>query len=417
MSIPTITEAPGVIKFEFEEEKLSIQVKRLHSHSDGRVTGELIIQTTALGFNPHLKQALFNFAVDRSRKELANSMAQVFPPVNWPDTIEALCVKVLQIVRRGEPMEQLNPDDQIINPGHIIEPLILQGEANLIYGEGGSGKSTVALLCCQIAEANWWNNPLELKMLKGFPVKSLYLDWETYNKNVLWNHKKLLQGTGQPFFKLNYRHCAAPLADDIEGIQEIIEENKIRLVVIDSAGMAAGGDLNKSEIATSFFKALRSLKVTSLVISHTSKDQLTKKKTPFGSVYWWNESRNIFELNHHVTEDEDSRVSIGLFHRKSNNSRLYKPIAFEFTYLDDAIMIDSQDIKSIAGFMEHLSVSTRIIEILKKGSMSAASIAEMLDVKLTVIKVNLSEMKKRKKVINLENMEWGLMAGVNKPVN
>jgi len=26
-------------------------------------------------------------------------------------------------------------------------------------------------------------------------------------------------------------------------------------------------------------------------------------------------------------------------------------------------------------------------------------------------------MKKRKKVINLENMEWGLMAGVNKPVN
>ena len=80
-------------------------------------------------------------------------------------------------------------------------------------------------------------------------------------------------------------------------------------------------------------------------------------------------------------------------------------------------MIDSQDIKSIAGFMEHLSVSTRIIEILKKGSMSAASIAEMLDVKLTVIKVNLSEMKKRKKVINLENMEWGLMAGVNKPVN
>ena len=131
-------------------------------------------------------------------------------------------------------------------------------------------------------------------------------------------------------------------------------------------------------------------------------------------MYWWNESRNIFELNHHVSEDEYNRVSIGLFHRKSNNSRLYKPIGFEFTYLDDAIMIDNQDIKSVAGFMEHLSISTRIIEVLKKGSMSAASIAEMTDIKLNIVKVTLSRMKAAKKVINLENMAWGLMSGTLK---
>ena len=409
MSIPKISESPGVISFDFEEEKLCIKVKRVRAHADGRVVGELIITTSQDETHPHLKQCLFNFAVDRSRKELANSMSAVYPlpAPGWPSTIEALCVKVLEIVRRGEPVEELNPDEKMESPRFIIEPLILEGETNLIYGEGGSGKSTLALLCCQIAETNWWDNPLDLKLATGPGIRTLYLDWETHNKILLWNHIKLLRGTGQAFFKLRYRHCAAPLAEDIEQIQELIDALKIQMIVIDSAGMAAGGDLNKSETATSFFKALRSLKITSLLISHTSKDLITRKKTPFGSVYWFNESRNIFELNHVVSED-GNRISLGLFHRKANNSRLYRPIGFEFTYLEDMIVLDSQDIKTVAGLLEHLTISTRIIELLKKGSMTAADISQELDIKLGSVKVTLSQMKGRGKVINLDNKEWGL---------
>ena len=100
MSIPKITETPGVINFNFEDEKLTIKVKRLHSHSDGTVKGELIILTTANGYNSHLKQALFNFAVDRTRKEWATSMKQIYPDCDWGNIFEALCVKVLEIVRR-----------------------------------------------------------------------------------------------------------------------------------------------------------------------------------------------------------------------------------------------------------------------------------------------------------------------------
>ena len=406
MSKPIISSTVAGYSLHWADEKLNIVVSRLKEHSDGTVKGELKITTDAPGFNPHLYQAQFNFVSAQSRKSLAATLLEKYAAWSWSDILEQLSVIVLTNVRRGELTEDLDPDLDIKAPAYLLSPVIVEGESNLIYGEGGSGKSFLALLFSQIIQANWWDNPFDLIIPKNVKINTLYLDWETNSNIMAWRHQSILKGMGRPFFKLKYRRCSAPLADDLEQIQEVIDATKTGFVVIDSAGMAAGGDLNKSETATSFFKAIRKLKVTNLVISHTSKDQLTKKKTPFGSVYFFNESRSIWEVNHSV--EEEGKLEVGMFHRKSNNSRLYHPIGFSFAFLEDLTMVESQDVRDIVGFMKHLKLATQIEALLKLGSLDKKRIAKELDAKPDSVRVTLYKMKKNQQVVELENDEWGL---------
>ncbi len=407
MSKPTSKSTSSGYHFEWQEEKLFIDISRIKEHSDGTVKGELKITTSVASFNPHLYLAQFNFVSSQSRRSLSTALLEKYPQWQWSDILEQLSAIILLKVRQGEPIEDLNPNEDIKQPEFLLNPIIVEGESNLLYGEGGSGKSLLALLFCQIIQSNWWDNPFELTIPKGKPVNALILDWETHSGIAKWRHKAMLKGMARPFFTLKYRRCSAPLADDLEQIQEAIDANKSGFIVIDSAGMAAGGDLNKSETATSFFKAVRKLKVTNLIISHTSKDQITKKKTPFGSVYFFNESRNIWEVNH-VVDEKENRISVGLFHKKSNNARLSRPIGFDIAFIEDLIDIASEDVRTIAGFMKNLSLSVQIEALLKLGSLDYKAIAKELGANPDSVKVTLSGMKKRGQIVNLDNEEWTL---------
>jgi len=75
VSVPTITEN-GIGTFLFAwEEGIRIEASRLRNHSDGRVTGELLITTSKPGTKaPHLHRAQFNFTSTTARDRLAHSL-------------------------------------------------------------------------------------------------------------------------------------------------------------------------------------------------------------------------------------------------------------------------------------------------------------------------------------------------------
>jgi len=120
---------------------------------------------------------------------------------------------------------------------------------------------------------------------------------------------------------LTYRHCALPLAEDLNEIRRIVLEGDIKLIIVDSLGAACGGDMNSAEVATRFFSAIRQLPVTPLLISHVSKE-VEKEKTPFGSVYFYNYARNVYQLRKHEEEDE---ITLGLWHKKCNFTKKNPP--------------------------------------------------------------------------------------------
>src|SRR3990167_5232838 len=53
--------------FDWEDEKLTIKVTRVKTHSDGRVIGEILVETTLPGTKKHIRQEQLNFSSGPTR--------------------------------------------------------------------------------------------------------------------------------------------------------------------------------------------------------------------------------------------------------------------------------------------------------------------------------------------------------------
>jgi len=413
VSLPSISEFPGGFLLVWAEENLTIKASRLRNHSDGRLTGELLIETTAPGYSPHLHQAQFNFSSTVARDKLAKMMSAIYTEANWNDVLEQLCVYVLKHFRRGEPVKELWSSDEIQKPQYLLYPIVQKGQPTIIFGDGGSGKSYFALLAAITISLPWEDNPLGL--IPALPgCIPLYLDWEADENTHRWRLKQIQQGCDLPGLRIHYRECALPLPDDIERIRDLITETKAEFIIIDSLGAAAGGDLNTAEAALRFISSLRQLHVTSLIIAHNSKDPNTNTKSIFGSVYFRNGARIVDELKS-FQDPEQSHLEMALFARKANNSKFHRPLGLRllFDEREESLSVSSCDIRTIPELAEHLTMKTRVREALKAGSLAFKDICESLSLskdKLDYLSVTLNKMAKEGLIIKLPANQWGLRA-------
>jgi len=178
--------------------------------------------------------------------------------------------------------------------------------------------------------------------------------------------------------ELYYRRCHQPVADDIETIKNIILENGIALVIIDSIGPACGGEPETADSALRYFKALRSLETTSLSISHRTKRE--ESKGPFGSVYWYNLARYVWtvELGDASKQNE---FAVTLHHEKSNTTSLFGHMGLSFAFDPDsqATSIERVDPGELPTLMENLPLKEQIKRVLSKhGELTEKEIAEMI---------------------------------------
>ena len=406
MSIPTIEGKGSTYTLVWAEEQLQVVVSQIHSHKDGRVTSELLITTSREDYEyPHLLQTSFNLSAARSRTELAKKLATKYEQLDQEDfdsILEQLCLRVLQRFRAGEEVVELWGGEEIIAPSYKLAPIIAKDKANIIFGDPGSGKSTLALLFGVILQLPWGDNPFGLGPKAS---KLLFLDWETDHADMAYVLNGLIRGLDLPQFFISYRRCFMRLADDIEPIRKIVEENEIDTIIIDSAGLACGGDLNLSEPVTMFFSALRSLETTSIIIHHTSKEA-KRHKSPFGSNYFVVQSRTIYEVK--SSQEADSNIlHVGLFHYKKNIGGRIKPMGFRFTYEGDIIKVEAEDVKDVPGFAGELPVSGQIREELSEGPKTVVELAELLDRKQDTISRTLRRLRDSGSIVKLPEHKWG----------
>ena len=405
MSKPEIRRKSNAFLFTWKEERLEVTVSRLHQHRDGRVTGELLIKTTTPGVHSHLHQAQFNFTSSNARRDLSRYLNERYP-LDWGAILEQLSVYTLQEMRQGEPLEELWTTDDVTSPEYLLAPLLPQNMPTIIYGEGGVCKSYLAILMAILVKLPWTDNPFALDTL-AYPTETLYLDYETDKAEITWRLKCLQKGLGLPDFNLYYRRCILPLYDDLEQVQQCIESIDAKLIIVDSLGAACGGNMNEAETAIKLFGAIRQLGITSLLISHTAKDQTSRTRTVFGSTYFFNFSRSIFEVRK-VQEVGDIEISVGLFHRKSNISRLHTPVGFKISFDTDAVVVKSEDVGTVGEFIALLSNSSRIYEVLKDGQRTIPEIANECEISQTVTKTTLYRMRSQGKVIRTGD-KWGIL--------
>lgn len=376
------------------------KLSHIHEHSD-RTTAELLVKSLAPGAPGHLHQASINLLSTASRQKFAQQLSSRRNDADWGAIVEQICVLSLAELRKGALVHLVSASQPLQEQQYLLDPIIPIGNPTIFFGEGGTGKSHLALIFALIVEIPWPDNPLFLfPVKKDSPTRGLYLDWEMGEDDFRRRLKYLATGCNLPAAAINYRECTMPLADDIDRIQESLLDISGEYLVIDSVAGAAGGDILSAETAMRFFGALRQLHTTSIIIAHTAKNSETKKRTPFGSVFFWNYARSIWEIATQQEEGTDT-LEIGLYHRKSNVSGLHKPfgIKFNFDYLRTHISLS--DIRDSPVLLERATVKIRILELLKEDALPVEKIAEALDIKEGYVRKELSLLKSEGKVVKV----------------
>jgi len=172
----------------------------------------------------------------------------------------------------------------------------------------------------------------------------LYLDYEgdklTFEKrwSAVWNGfrvkaKREGKDADLPKMPCLYEHMDAPLANVLDSILALVIEHKIKLIIVDSLGLAAGGQLNDPEPALLYSAALRRLDTTSITIAHASKDPLLKQKSVFGSVFFSILARSIWMSKvESDREPGDTEAIVSMKQTKASYSELHGVLGFKFQY-------------------------------------------------------------------------------------
>lgn len=180
------------------------------------------------------------FTIDSSisRSSFARSLNEKQNSLPWRDYIDGACIRTLLEEELGVPAVLITGAPRELSTAYLIYPLIVRDQLNMIYGDGESGKSIVAQAVAYLLGHGGRHLGFAFE-----PCNVLYLDYETEAEDFGRRIAGIAQGFGLgEVGNLHYRRCLQPLADDIEDIRQMVIDLRIELVIIDSYGMAVGGD-------------------------------------------------------------------------------------------------------------------------------------------------------------------------------
>jgi hypothetical protein len=180
--------------------------------------------------------------------------------------------------------------------------------------------------------------------------KVLVMDFESDKATQRRRYMSLIKGAGGVAGKnMRYERMSGSLPAQIDTVTRWMSEEEYVLGIVDSLSWAAGGSLNDDDVATTFFTAIRQLPCALLLIAHVRKNNENGK--PFGSAFWWNGARNVYELR--LDQEPGSRSSmIAMHHVKGNDLFLMEPMAWAahtrdgMTYYERQAMIESDKFKT-----------------------------------------------------------------------
>jgi len=201
------------------------------------------------------------------------------------------------------------------------------------------------------------------------------------------------------------------------------------MAVVDSVSYAVGtgADINEQTTASQFFLAAAILEIPVLAVSHIRKGRFENDEdsTPYGSVYWVNGARLVWQLD--TIKEEASQVALIRFvQRKANNTLRWHQHGYQLTFqcvseTDDELVdieVTKLDLTSVTQFAGKLTWRSRITSALMRGALTRDQLAEALEVdmqdkdEVKKLRVNVSREKAAKRVIEFPDGRLGLRSDV-----
>ncbi len=377
-----------------------LEFSRVSEHSDSLSAEVSIVSTTA----GELSWSRLNLASAPARAGLAKLLEEREPTEDWRHLLDRSCRLVARHVRMGEPAVALAPAAP--SPSRwLVDGLIPAGQLTVLCGDGGAGKSllaltlTVAGLVGRSPSARWAVAPV---------TRAMYLDWESDRQEQATRLWALTQGLGSEPVDgaLLHRTMRRPLRDEIAAIRCEVARHAVDFMVCDSLGPACGPEPETADAAVTTLLALRSLAVTVLIIAHVSKASAEAKAParPFGSVYVQNLARSVIEARRSEALDATaSAFVLTLYHRKSNHGRTLPPSALRFTFTASGALTVSRGEADPTG----TSLAFQILQALHAGGQKPGHLAEQLDTSSDTVRRTLLRLEKQDMVMRIPGQDAG----------
>lgn len=279
-----------------------------------------------------------------SRRDVRTALERRDEEPDWGGMLEQACALSLKRYRAGEPVVDLFTIDTSQPSRYLIRPFVFDRALNVIYGDGASAKSVLALAMGLAVASGEAIGSIEAEDTG----RALYLDWEDDPETHAERLQALCKGAGVVLEadQVLYQRMTASLAEASRDIRKLIVERGVRLVIVDSVGMACGGDPNDAATLMRCMVAARSLAVPVVAIHHIGKDAKDKSK-PYGSVYASNETRSSWLVEKQQDEGSDE-LRVALTNQKTNRSRVAPRQAFVVRFHNAGDRLEQIDLRSLS---------------------------------------------------------------------
>jgi hypothetical protein len=397
-----LAETAGLYVVRSAKHAVSLTFDRL-TDQRGSVYAEV---TITLGTTVLVEAVDLNLKNDRAQTTLANSLKDYgtgTTSVPWKLLLQKACALVMRQKRLGRPSLILNRHSEVQPLTYAVNPLVFKHKPTILYGDGGLGKSTLALFLAMLVSTG--QHIAGMGALKG---RALFLDWED-DEAV---HTRRLQAiiVGHPSLadaQVDYQECDEPLLRMQHSLIRRIQADRITFVVVDSLLAASGGDAS-AESVSKMFDAIHQLKTASVLLGHIAKTPMEDQReaSVYGSVFNKNRARSTWEIKKQQEIGDDISI-LGLFNRKSNLSRLHHPIGLQVTQNEAGtdIRYHPFDLSQAPELETALPAAARIRNYLELDGAphTAIAISQATGIPLPTVTSTLSRGKGRK---------WQMLGGV-----
>lgn len=365
----------------------------------------------------------------RSRPDLSKLILGRFDNVDetsWKNIIEQAFHLTVQQHRRGVPFISLDEGpDEMPHRHFLLDPFLPRGETTMLYADGSSGKSYLAMFC---ALALLTGEPLaDGRLTPGDqpPLDTLYLDWEAEPDMMKRRWMRACAGLALPRQPIWYDMPTRPLAQIVSQVRRNLDQMDARsvaagrggvgLIVIDSVGMAIDAEATAAESATQLFTAARSMGRTVLLLHHMSKDSV-KGKGPqegFGTIYFKLAARNTWEMRADDDTGSPDDKDLLIYQRKSNEGRLRREplvLRMHFDGTEGPVTLHSARVEMASGLDRHRPLGNRLLDSLREGAKTLREVADELELEgkqFETLKVTANRLMKRGLILKLGDDQWG----------
>jgi hypothetical protein len=368
--------------------KTTLEVDRLRRERH-QLIGELYVACDIAGakqIDGCLHLADFNLSSALARTQRAKILADrsQAEDLDWGSFVEELCQRVILRERDGSPARLLTSFEPSGADGeyNVDGWRLLRDHPTILFGDGGSLKSYLALYAAG--------------RLAGRGVQVLYVDWELVGSDHRTRLERLF-GTDMP--ALHYVRCDRPLIIEVDRLRREIHRLSIDYAIFDSVAFATGGPPENADQATAYFRATRQLGIGTLHLAHVNRAENGDQK-PFGSAFWHNSARSTWFVKQ-ASPGLDGRLTVGLYNRKSNLTRLYPALGFRFEFNDASGMHPASTVVSPTAVTENEELAPkaplwqRVHHALKSGPLSLDEIAAAVGTETHKIKKLIERSSKK----------------------